>query len=195
MSLETSRRALEISGPATRLVLLALLSVLPATGSLLQLTLSADFTPDTVTVGGSSTTIYTLTVTNPNDQDITNVVISDPSTTGLVRDAVWFGTCGTLATTGGGTGTFLSTGFSVSSNVLPAFTSCYQSIKMHATITGPIVNISNAVTSTELGTGPTASATLNSNPAESGVPAPPTIITVASGALVLLGRARRSLKT
>src|SRR6266481_5167609 len=96
-------------------------------------TASANFSPSTVVAGGSKTTTYTLTISNPNGSDLTNVQFTNTYPAGLVRDLIGNYTCGTTYAlhpagnpggTNGGSGSFTATGFSFTLNTLPAGDSC-----------------------------------------------------------------------
>jgi uncharacterized repeat protein (TIGR01451 family) len=122
-------------------------------------TLSAAFSPTSVAV--FSTSIFTVTATNPNSIALTNVQFSNTVPAGLTLVTQTGGTCGTLATLGGifsinpGTGTY-----SVTSNSLAAGASCTISVRVRPTSTGPFVDTTSTVTSNEGPAGAAASATL-----------------------------------
>ena len=75
-------------------------------GTILPPSGSAAFNPATVTMGGSQTTTYTLTVSNPNATSLTNIQFSNTYPAGLVVDAIGNYTCATVSAPGnpGGTG-------------------------------------------------------------------------------------------
>lgn len=146
-------------------VLFVVLSCLVAAHAIAQVappTITASFNPDTVQLGSSHPTIFTITVTNPNASALTNVAFSNTVPAGLTLVTQTGGTCGTLATGGGTTTINLGAGvFSATSNSLAAAASCNVTLQMYATITGPITDTTSAVSSNEASPGDPASATLN----------------------------------
>jgi len=91
-----------------RLVFLGILVVLVAAPPLLAqglpLTMSKSFNPSTVSVGGTSTTVMTVTITNPNGFSVSGISFSDTYPAGLVPDVVGAYTCspGSALFTGSG---------------------------------------------------------------------------------------------
>jgi hypothetical protein len=121
----------------------------------LPLTMAKNFSPSTVTVGGSSTTTMTVTITNPNSFLVSGISFSDTYPAGLVPDVVGAYTCTP------GSALFTGSGWSFSGVSLAAGASCVVPMHMHATITGSIVNTTSQVTATQTPPGGPASATLN----------------------------------
>jgi hypothetical protein len=117
--------------------------------------LSAAFTPATVTVGGTKTTSFVVTVTNPNSSTVSHIAFSNTYPAGLVEDVISADSCTT------GASHFTSTGFSISDGTLAAGASCQEGVTMHATTTGRIVDTTNSVTSSQTAEGAVASATLD----------------------------------
>ena len=144
-----------------RLALLTILVVLASAPQLLAqglpLTMSKNFNPSSVTVGGSGTTTMTVTITNPNAFTVSGINFSDTYPAGLVPDQVGAYTCGTL----GSSALFNASGWAFSNVTLGAGASCSVPMLMHATITGPITNTTSQVTGTGVPPGGPASATLN----------------------------------
>ncbi len=126
--------------------------------------LSAAFSPTSVTFGGTS--IFTVTATNPNTIALTNVQFGSTVPAGLKLVTQIGGTCATLAVQGGmftinpGTGVWSGT-----SNVLAPGQSCTISVSVRPTSVGSFVDATSTVTSNEAPTGPAASATLVVTPA------------------------------
>jgi uncharacterized repeat protein (TIGR01451 family) len=160
---------------------------IPATGS-------ASFLPSTVVEGGFDTTTYTLTVSNPNAGDLTNVQFSDAYPPGLVADQTGSSTCGTNAPggnpggTNGGISTFLLTGFSFTLNTLSGGDSCTVIVLMHASLVGDIVDSTSSFTSNEASPGTSTSAELVSVP----TPEPATGALIATGLAGLASLRRRT---
>lgn len=127
-------------------------------------TVTKTFTPASVGVNTSS--LLTITITNPNATTLTGVAISDTFPTNVVvqtpNGASTTGCGGTFtATAGAGSVTF--TGGSVASG-----TPCVLKANVKSAIAGTYNNTTGTVSSTNGGTGTTASATLTVN-------SPPTI--------------------
>src|SRR5262245_26365099 len=114
----------------------ALVSMLPpqTAGAQVALTMSKSFSPSTVEIGGNATTTMTVTITNPNGQPVNGIAFSDTYPAGLVPDQIGAYTCAA------GAALFNGAGFSLLNVTLGAGASCSVPIKMHASITGPIVN-------------------------------------------------------
>ena len=121
----------------------------------LPLTMSKNFSPSTVVVGGNSTTTMTVTITNPNSFTVSGISFSDTYPAGLVPDVVGAYTCTP------GSAIFTGSGWSFSGVSLAAGASCVVPMQMHATITGSIVNTTSQVTATQVPPGGPATATLN----------------------------------
>jgi len=141
-----------------RLVLLTLVIVACAPSLFAQglpLTMAKSFTPSTVSVGGTSTTTMTVTITNPNGFSVSGIAFSDTYPAGLVPDSVGAYTCSA------GNATFNGSGWSLGNVTLGAGASCSVPILMHATIVGPITNTTSLVTGTGVPPGGPASAILN----------------------------------
>lgn len=150
-----------------RLLLLTLLVASFAPHLLAQglpLTMSKNFSPSTVLVGGTSTTTMTVTITNPNGFTVSGISFSDTYPAGLVPDQVGAYTCSA------GNATFNGSGWSFNNVTLAATASCSVPILMHATIAGPITNTTSQVTGTGVPPGGPASATLNAVAAAPGAP-------------------------
>jgi hypothetical protein len=145
-----------------RLVFLGILVVLAGASPLLAqglpLTMAKSFNPSTVSVGGTSKTIMTVTITNPNAFTVSGISFSDTYPAGLVPDVVGAYTCSA------GSAVFTGTGWALSNVTLGAGASCNVPMLMHATITGPITNTTSLVTGTGVPPGGPASATLNVTP-------------------------------
>jgi len=109
------------------------------------------------TVGLNESVTLTFTLTNPNPAtDLTGVSFSDDMPAGLLianPDSLG-GTCDTSVVT------LSSTNISLVGTVLPANSSCTLSIDVLATAAGDQVNTTGNITSTEGGTGGTATATV-----------------------------------
>jgi hypothetical protein len=162
---------------ASALVLLLAVCATPLFAQGVPLTMSKNFSPSTVLVGGSSTTIMTVTITNPNAFTVSGISVSDTYPAGLVPDMVGAYTCTP------GSAAFNASGWSFSGFSLAAGASCSIPMHMHATMTGAIVNTTSQVTSTQVPPGGPASATLN-------VVAPePAIPTLSQRSLLLLAAA------
>ena len=145
-----------------RLLFAALFTTLFAAQAFAQAvapTITKNFNPSTVILGGNSDA--TITVTNPNAFAINNVQFSDTMPAGITLITQVGGTCGTLATGGGsfliipGAGTFSST-----SNVLAGGQSCNIIVRVQGTALGAHVNNTSQVTATATPAGGPASATL-----------------------------------
>ncbi|MFN8558940.1 MAG: hypothetical protein U0531_16915 [Dehalococcoidia bacterium] len=143
------------------------------------------FSPATIAVGGVST--LTLSFTNPaaNPGGLTGIALSDTFPAGVQVDTAPGATnsCGgTFAPAAGATTVSLSGGA-----IAAAGGTCAVSVKVKATTSGAKVNSTGAVSSTEGGTGGTATATLSVLPPDLVVtkgcsPAAPA--TLASGGVV-----------
>jgi len=109
------------------------------------------------TVGLQESVTLTFTLANPNPAtDLTGVSFSDDMPAGLLianPDSLG-GTCDTSVVT------LSSTNISLVGTVLPANSSCTLSIDVRATAAGDQVNTTGNITSTEGGTGGTATATV-----------------------------------
>lgn len=141
------------------------------------LTMTKNFSPSTVPVGGNSTTTMTVTITNPNSFTVSGISFSDTYPAGLVPDVVGSYTCSP------GSALFTGSGWSFSGVSLAAGASCSVPMLMHATIAGAIVNTTSQVTATQVPPGGPATATLNAF-----VPAP-AIPTLSDWSLLLLAAA------
>ncbi len=137
------------------LVILACATSLLGQG--LPLTMAKSFTPSTVTVGGNSTTTMTVTITNPNSFPVSGINFSDPYPPGLVPDVVGAYTCSA------GSAVFSGSGWAFSNVTLGPGASCNVPMQMHATIAGPITNVTSQVLGTGVPAGGPASATLNAS--------------------------------
>jgi uncharacterized repeat protein (TIGR01451 family) len=120
-------------------------------------TLTKSFSPTSVAVGGTST--LTINFTNPNASvALSNLSISDSLPAGLEVDATpaATNTCGgTFNPTAG------ATSISVTGGSLTTGGSCAISVKVKGTTAGVKNNTTGNVSTTESGSGGTASATLN----------------------------------
>ena len=141
------------------------------------LTMSKDFSPSTVFVGGNSTTTMTVTITNPNAFTVSGISFSDTYPAGLVPDVVGAYTCTP------GSALFTGSGWSFSGVSLAAGASCVVPMHMHATIAGAIVNTTSQVTATQVPPGGPATATLLAILPAPGVP------TLSQWSLLLLAAA------
>jgi uncharacterized repeat protein (TIGR01451 family) len=121
-------------------------------------TIGKAFGAPSIVVG--QTTSLTLTLTNPaaNAVALTGVAVTDPLPVGLV-----VATPANLANTCGGTpvATAGSGSLSLSGGSIAVASSCTVSADVTANAAGPYTNTTQAVTSTNGGTGPAASAGLN----------------------------------
>jgi len=154
-------------------VLLSIVLVSTAHAGSLPASASAAFNPATVVVGGTQTTTYTLTVSNPNASALTNIQFTNAYPAGVVADLIGNYTCATSNAlnppgnpggTNGGSGSFTANGFNFTLNTLLGGDSCTVVINMHATSPGSIVDTTSTFTSTEATAGAAASATLTANP-------------------------------
>ncbi len=146
---------------AARWSLAALMLCVGHASAQVQATLSASFTPSTVVAGGSNTSKYDLTITNPNASALTGIAVSVTFPSGITR-----GSLGTITCNGIGSG-FSSSGFSFTVSSLGAGASCDLPtfVQADSSASGPILLTSSTVTSNEVGTaGPGASATLTVTP-------------------------------
>jgi len=122
-------------------------------------TISKSFAPDTVAVNANST--LTFTITNPNTvASLTGVAFTDTYPAGLINAAA-----GTTTNTCGGTATVDTTaptyGITLTGVTLAAGASCTVSYnRVRSATAGSYLNTTGAVSSTNGGTGNTASATL-----------------------------------
>jgi uncharacterized repeat protein (TIGR01451 family) len=122
---------------------------------------SKGFSPSTVSAGGTS--ILTVTISNPNPSDTLNgVAVSDTYITGLLNsstpNAVVFCTGGSSATLVGGVANTNSVGLSGATLAAGGF--CRVTLNVIASTAGVIVNTTSAVTSSNAGSGSTATANL-----------------------------------
>jgi uncharacterized repeat protein (TIGR01451 family) len=118
------------------------------------------FSPTSILVGPAATSTLTFTLTNPSSNTVTlnGVAFTDNLPAGLrvASPNNLSNTCNGTATAVTGTGVI-----SLSNGSIPANMSCLVVANVTATSAGSKSNVSNAVTSTNGGTGNTASATLN----------------------------------
>lgn len=125
-------------------------------------TIAKSFAPATVAVNGVST--LTITITNPaaNTLSLTGVGVTDNFPAGLEVDAVApspTNSCatGTFAPTAG------ATSISIGGATIPTGTACTFTVKVKGVTAGAKVNTTGNVTSTNGGSGGTATATLSVN--------------------------------
>src|SRR5262249_53472465 len=125
-------------------------------GAVTAPTIAKAFGATSIPAGG--TTSLSFTVTNPNGLALTGVAFNDPFPAGLVV-ATPNGLSGSC---GGGsiTATAGSGSVSLAGATLAANTSCTFSVNVTGTTTGRLTNITGPVTSTNGGTGNTASASV-----------------------------------
>src|SRR5262249_12398616 len=125
-------------------------------GTVTAPTIAKAFGATSIPAGG--TTSLSFTVTNPNGLALTGVAFNDPFPAGLVV-ATPNGLSGSC---GGGsiTATAGSGSVSLAGATLAAQTSCPFSVNVTGTTTGRLTNITGPVTSTNGGTGNTASASV-----------------------------------
>ena len=97
----------------------------------------------------------TVTITNPNGFSVNGVAFSDTYPAGLVPDQVGAYTCTA------GSAVFTGTGWALGNVTLGAGASCSVPMLMHATVSGPITNITSQVTGTGVPPGGPAFAILN----------------------------------
>jgi hypothetical protein len=133
-------------------------------------TITKAFNPTSISSGGTST--VTLTLSNPNTSTtLTSVNVSDtlPTNMTIASPTNESSTCSGATLAGGsGTGLFTETGASI-----PASSSCTAQFNVTVSAGGSFVNTTGAVSSSNGGTGGTATATL-------GVQAAPAITSAAS---------------
>jgi hypothetical protein len=118
-------------------------------------TMSASFTPSTVLAGGSNTSTYDLTITNPNGTTLSGIAVSLTFPAGMTE-----GTVGAVSCLG--SSVFSSSGFSFTSVVLSAGASCDIPVSVQAAsnASGALIATTSTVTSTQASPGTAASATL-----------------------------------
>jgi len=155
----------------------------PLFAQALPLTMSKNFSPSTVVVGGSSTTTMTVTITNPNAFTVSGISFSDTYPAGLVPDVVGAYNCTP------GSALFTGSGWSFGGVSLAAGASCSVPMLMHASIAGAIVNTTSQVTSTQTPPGGPASATLNAVAPAAAIP------TLSQWSLLLLAAAIAAIVT
>ena len=149
---------------ALGLLLLAVCATTPLFAQGVPLTITKNFSPNTVLVGGNSTTTMTVTITNPNAFTVSGISVSDTYPAGLVPDVVGAYTCTP------GTALFTGTGWSFTGFSLAAGASCSIPMFIHATTLGAIVNTASQVTATQVPPGGPATATLNVIAPAPGIP-------------------------
>jgi uncharacterized repeat protein (TIGR01451 family) len=152
---------------------------LTVTATVVPPTIAKSFGPAQVDVNGTTTLAFALT--NPNSASVlTGVGFTDTLPSGLV-----VATPNGLTNVCGGTVTAVAGGGSVTlaNGALLASGSCAITVNVTAVTTGVKNNTTSAVTSTEGGTGETASATLTVAPA---AVAPPTIAKAFQRRIILL---------
>jgi hypothetical protein len=137
---------------ATILVLMAIAPSLFAQAQ--PITIAKSFSPSTVTIGGTSTTQMTVTITNPNAFAISGINFSDTYPAGLVPDVVGAYTCSA------GSALFNGSGWAFNNVTLGAGASCSVPMFMHATVLGQIVNTTSQLTGTGVPASGPATATL-----------------------------------
>ncbi|GFO67214.1 hypothetical protein GMLC_07930 [Geomonas limicola] len=113
------------------------------------------FTPASVPRG--STSVLTVTLTNPNNVAATGVAFTDSYPTNLVNTAT-----ASRATTCGGTVTAANSGTSLklTGGTIPANGSCTVTVNTTSNTAGSYVNSTGSITTTNIGTGAAASGTL-----------------------------------
>jgi large repetitive protein len=131
-------------------------------------TISKSFSPSTVLINAASTLTFTLTNPAQNTTVLTGVAFSDTFPTGVKVASP------TNATTSNcGSPTFApvanATSISFSGGAIPVSGTCTVSVSVISVSEGSKLNTSGAVTSTNGGTGLTASATLSVNPNAPGI--------------------------
>lgn len=128
--------------------------------------IAKSFSPSPIPINGAS--VLTLTITNPNsDQVLTGVAVSDTYPSGLVNTGTPSPatTCSGATITGGTAG---GNSVGISGGTIPVSGSCTITVNVTSASNASYLNTNGAVTSTNGGTGNTASATLV-------VHAPPTV--------------------
>lgn len=103
----------------------------------------------------NSSRSLTLTITNPNTSSLTGIAVNDTLPSGMT-----FASPTGLANTCGGTATATGGVLSLSAGTLSAGASCTVSVNILVTTAGSKTNTTDAITSTEGGTGSTASASI-----------------------------------
>jgi anti-sigma factor ChrR (cupin superfamily) len=119
-------------------------------------TLSASFNPSTVVAGGTNTTVYDVTISNPNGSDtLTGIAFSVSFPASITLSSFGSVTCA-------GSGGSNPHGFNFSGVTLAAGESCDVPVRAQAlsTASGAIIVTTSTVTSNEAGPGTAASATL-----------------------------------
>jgi uncharacterized repeat protein (TIGR01451 family) len=141
-------------------------------------TITKAFSPTSIAPNGTST--LTITITNPagNPAGVTGVAVSDTFPAGMEVHT----TPGTTNTCGGTfTAAAMATSISLTGgSIATAGGSCSISVTVRGTTPGPKLNTTGTVSSTEGGTGLTASATLT-------VAAPPTVAKSFSPTSIIVG--------
>jgi uncharacterized repeat protein (TIGR01451 family) len=129
-----------------------------------SLTVSASLAPPTITmsysanpVGVLGSSVLTITLTNPNSTSLTGVAFTDTYPGGGMRNVLLPGTANTCG--GTATGASLGGSLSLSGGTLAADSSCTVSTTVESVSAGVFNNVTGAVTSTNGGTGTTASGT------------------------------------
>jgi uncharacterized repeat protein (TIGR01451 family) len=136
--------------------------------------ITKSFTPSSISVGTTSS--LSFTITNPNATvALTGVAFTDTLPAGVTVPSTSIGQCG-------GTLTTTATTISLSGATIAASGTCSFSITATGTTLGAKVNTTSAVTSTNGGTGNTASATL-----EVGLLSAPTISKAFGAASISVG--------
>ncbi len=134
----------------------------PATANLTVIappTIAKMFSPSTIVAGATSALIFTITNPAANPVALTGVAFSDPLPAGLSIPAL-----NGLTNTCSGTVTLTANSIALAPSTLAAGGSCTISVNVTGFVRGAYPNTTTAVNSTNGGTGPTASATLNISP-------------------------------
>ena len=133
---------------------------------LLAPTVGMSFSPSTVTAGAGSSSILSITVTNPNGVPLTQIAWTDTFPSGMDRATVF----DTVHTCTGGV-SFGITDLSIFGVTLGGGASCTTSMTVRATTPGTKINTNSVVTSLEAPNSATATASLTAT----GPPLPPTL--------------------
>jgi len=119
---------------------------------------SKAFSPSTVTVGGNTALIFTLINPAANTVALTGVTFTDVLPFGMILANPVNASNGCGGSVTGAPGTNIVT---FVAGTIPVNTTCTISLNVTGTFTGPVTNTTGAVSSTNCGTGGTATAVLN----------------------------------
>ncbi|NVN99362.1 MAG: DUF11 domain-containing protein [Geobacteraceae bacterium] len=143
------------------------------------------FTPDQIGINGTS--VLTVTLTNPDNQDITGATFTDNYPSGLVNT----GSPNPATTCGGSSVTATAanngTSLALANATIPANSSCKVTVNVSSAAFGTYVNNTGLVTTTNANNGTAASATLNvlQSPVAAKLFTPATVLTNAASVLTI----------